>query len=230
MADLITVFCRREKKYLITPQQKSALISAIKPYVVSDPYGNYTVSNLYFDTDDFAVIDRSLDIPYYKEKLRMRSYAVPKLDDAVFFEIKKKVNGVVYKRRFKTAYEDALKVLRGDPIKIDGQIPDEVKYHLDRTGVKPKVLVIYEREPFFWTEDNKLRITFDTNIRYRLNDIEPGHGDDGIPLDLGGLELIEIKTSGGYPLWLTKILSDLKIYPQTFSKYGRIYLQMSKEK
>ena len=34
---------------------------------------------------------------------------------------------------------------------------------------------------------------------------------------------MEIKTSGGLPLWLTRALAQLKIYPASYSKYGTIY-------
>ncbi len=64
-----------------------------------DSYGKHTISNIYFDTEDYCLIRRSLDKPLYKEKLRLRVYGLPKDDSESFIEIKKKFNGVVYKRR-----------------------------------------------------------------------------------------------------------------------------------
>jgi len=40
---------------------------------------------------------------------------------------------------------------------------------------------------------------------------------------------MEIKGSGAYELWLVKILSDMKIYPRSFSKYGTFYKYLLSE-
>jgi len=50
-------------------------------------------------TQDNQLIRHSVSKPRYKEKLRLRSYGVPSLDAKVYLEIKKKVNGLVNKRR-----------------------------------------------------------------------------------------------------------------------------------
>ena len=42
----------------------------------------------------------SLGNPLYKEKIRLRSYGIAKSDSPVYMEIKKKSEGIVYKRRF----------------------------------------------------------------------------------------------------------------------------------
>lgn len=64
-----------------------------------DAYGAYTICNIYYDTGDWRLICKSLEKPVYKEKLRVRSYGVPTGDDKVFVELKKKYDGMVYKRR-----------------------------------------------------------------------------------------------------------------------------------
>ena len=40
--------------------------------------------------------------------------------------------------------------------------------------------------------------------------------------------LMEIKVSDRYPLWLTQILSEMKLYRRNFSKYGTIYSELFK--
>ncbi len=35
--------------------------------------------------------------------------------------------------------------------------------------------------------------------------------------------LMEIKTSGGIPLWMTRVLTQEKLYKTSFSKYGTAY-------
>jgi hypothetical protein len=41
---------------------------------------------------------------------------------------------------------------------------------------------------------------------------------------------MEIKTSGGIPLWMSQILTQCHIYKTSFSKYGLAYKNMIAEK
>ena len=90
-------FERYEKKYCLTLSQQRFLLERMMPYMKKDEYGEYTICNIYYDTDDFRLIRASLEKPVYKEKLRVRSYGVPQADGRVFVELKKKFDGVVYK-------------------------------------------------------------------------------------------------------------------------------------
>lgn len=96
-------FERYEKKYCLTLSQQRFLLERMTPYMKKDAYGEYTICNIYYDTDDYRLIRASLEKPVYKEKLRVRSYGVPQEDGKVFVELKKKFDGVVYKRRTTTA-------------------------------------------------------------------------------------------------------------------------------
>lgn len=92
-------FERYEKKYMLTPAQLRVMLTGMKAHMVPDQYGKYTICNIYYDTPDWRLIRASLEKPVYKEKLRVRSYGVAAPDGKVFVEIKKKFDGVVYKRR-----------------------------------------------------------------------------------------------------------------------------------
>ena len=61
-------------KYLLTPDQKEAVLRAMQPYMEPDRYGRTSIRNLYYDTDNYRLIRRSIERPVYKEKLRVRSY------------------------------------------------------------------------------------------------------------------------------------------------------------
>lgn len=84
------VFKRYEKKYLLTEEQYMKMQLRLKGLAKIDDYGKSTACNVYFDTPDFQMIRNSLEKPVYKEKLRLRSYGLPKEEDSVFIEIKKK--------------------------------------------------------------------------------------------------------------------------------------------
>ncbi|MBQ2115565.1 MAG: VTC domain-containing protein, partial [Lachnospiraceae bacterium] len=94
-----SIFKRYEMKYMMTKKQRRYVLEAMLPYMKLDDYGHTTIRNIYFDTDDFRLVRRSIEKPVYKEKLRIRSYKQVCGDDKVFIELKKKYDGVVYKRR-----------------------------------------------------------------------------------------------------------------------------------
>ena len=85
-----TVFKRYELKYMLTYEQKEKVLLAMSPHMELDKYGRTTIRNIYFDTDDYRLIRRSIEKPAYKEKLRIRSYAQATEDSTVFVELKKK--------------------------------------------------------------------------------------------------------------------------------------------
>lgn len=227
MADNFT-FKRVEKKYLLNKKQYEKLQERLEPYMQLDEYGLHTICNIYYDTDQFDLIRTSIEKPPYKEKLRLRSYGVPKEGGKVFLEIKKKFKGVVYKRRISLTLEEAEAYLdKGGTLPRDGQIEREIDYFVKFYNPKPKMYIAYDREAYFGKEDNSLRITFDQNIRSREEDLQLEMGDAGKLLLDREYRLMEIKVSGAFPMWLARMLSELEIYPTSFSKYGNIYKQNS---
>ena len=133
-------FERYEKKYRLTAAQQRLLLEGIRPYMKKDDYGAYTICNIYYDTDDWRLIRTSLEKPVYKEKLRVRSYGVPEENGKVFVELKKKYDGVVYKRRVTMAADAVTPFLTGElPEDSFGQIGQEILwfqhfYHAAMTG------------------------------------------------------------------------------------------------
>lgn len=110
---IIENFKRMEKKYLLTKEEYEHVIKLINEYVEKDRFFESKICNIYFDTDNSDLIVHSLEKPEYKEKVRLRSYSVPDMEDKVFFEIKKKYNGVVGKRRITMRLKDFYDYLNG---------------------------------------------------------------------------------------------------------------------
>lgn len=216
-------FERYEKKYLLTPGAADELQDAMRERLRPDEYGRYPLCNIYYDTDDWRLVRASIERPVYKEKLRVRSYGVPGNDSKVFAEIKKKYKGVVYKRRITIGVNDAAPFLSLSEKRDYGQIGREIEYFQNLYHSVPKVFIGYDRTACAGEEDSELRITFDTNIRFRTDALDLLAGDHGTPLEIPGGVLMEIKVPGVYPLWLTGLLSERKIFPVSFSKYGYCY-------
>ena len=72
-------------------------------------------------------------------------------------------------------------------------------------------------------------MTFDENILYRKNDFSLGSEIYGISLLGKDQTLMEIKTSGGIPLWMSEVLTKQHLYKTSFSKYGSAYQRILTE-
>ncbi len=225
MGTVQSCFKRYEKKYLLTTEQYEAMRAGMATHVVPDEYGSYSIGNVYYDTPDYRLIRESLEKPVYKEKLRMRSYGVPGSRDKVFVELKKKYDGVVYKRRVVMEAQEAVRYLAGERGGDGSQISHEIDYFMKFYDPAPMVYIAYDREAYAGAEDAELRVTFDTGLRARSTDVDLRAGDCGAPLLPEGLVLMEVKIPGTTPLWMARLLSENQIFPTSFSKYGTYYQQ-----
>lgn len=224
MSETIYTFKRTEKKYLLSAEQYGALWERMQAHLEPDEYPVSTVCSIYYDTDDYRLIRHSLDAPVYKEKLRLRSYNVPGPEDTVFVELKKKFKGVVYKRRVSMSAREAAAWLNGEqPPAEDSQMTREISWFLQSVEPGAKVYLACDRLAFRDREAPELRITFDRNIRWRETELDLCAGDRGEPLLAPGQVLMEIKTPEAAPLWLAHLLSELSLFPTSFSKYGTCY-------
>lgn len=217
------VFKRTEIKYLLSRKQYQDLMWLIEPYLKKDQYFKGTNCSIYYDTDNRYLAIHSLEKPLYKEKIRLRSYNVPKLTDTVFLEIKKKYKGIGSKRRVPVKLEDFYKFERtgkldtGNPV-IDAEIVECFK----RYNLKPTMFLAYDRTSYCDKHNPSFRVTFDQDVRSRNTDLCLEHGDMGHKFFKNGEIVMEVKAMHAYPLWFVKALSKLKIYPASFSKYGRV--------
>ena len=229
--DATCIFKRIEKKYLLTETQYEALFQRIGSHLKPDEFGRSTVLSLYLDTPDHRIIRSSIEAVDYKEKLRLRSYGTAGPDSAVFLELKKKVGGVVYKRRAAMTLRDAERYLRTGIKPRESQIMSELDWAMRLYGWPGgAMLIACEREAWFDEAHPDLRLTFDRNIRYRENELRLDRGSAGIRLLPGDTVLLEIKTAGAMPLWLAHALDAEGILPGSFSKYGSAYLRTLEKK
>lgn len=223
-----TVFKRYELKYMLTQEQKKKVLEAMAPYMALDKFGRTTIRNIYFDTDSYRLIRHSIEKPAYKEKLRIRSYSQADPDSTVFVELKKKYKHVVYKRRVSLPEEEAMEwICKEHHCHMDTQISKEIDYFLDYyETLHPAVFLSYEREAFYSRDKSDFRVTFDDTILCRQDDLSLESEVYGTPILPEGMVLMEIKCSGGIPLWMVHVLSEEHIYKTSFSKYGTAYKTM----
>ncbi len=231
MENFKMTFARYEKKYVITRAQKAKLLALIGSRLTPDAYGESTVCNLYFDTPDYRLIRASLERGVFKEKLRIRAYNFPTRESNAFAEIKRKCEGVVYKRRVALPYGTAFDYLCGDERPpANSQILREIDYFRSFYGeIRPAVALFYDRMAYYWKENEDLRLTFDDNVRYRCENVDLSCGDRGTVNISGERIILEIKLIDAFPLWLSEALDSLGIYPASFSKYGAAFQDMQQK-
>jgi len=204
------VFKRIEQKYLITKKQYDNLIKNINQNIEKDKYYKSNINNIYFDNDNNELIINSIEKPLFKAKIRLRSYG----KDNMFIEIKDKYKKTVGKRRIKINNIEEI-------YKNVDQISKEIKYYINFYNLKPKIYIGYDRLSYKGKYED-LRLTFDFNLRSRINNLNI-NDDSGEKYFKDDLIIMEAKALNTLPLWFVKTLSNLKIYPQSFSKYGKIY-------
>lgn len=229
----ITVFKRYEKKFILDETTMNELMPVLLEHMELDKFCKngqcYHICNLYYDTAQNDVIRDSLQHPYYKEKLRLRSYGIPPNDDTVvFLELKKKVAGEVTKRRAKLRYGEAKRFLayRVIPERLDylnRQILREVAYYLSHADVSPTVFLSYDRVALFDKQDSSFRLTFDYNIRTRRGQVSFEDSTPAAPLLEDRFRLMEVKVSTAYPKWFADLLGEKGIHRHSFSKFGVEY-------
>ena len=143
----ITTFKRYEKKYLLDKEKYELLVPRLLEYMNYDKHclngKDYSIFNIYYDTKDNKIIEHSLSKPYYKEKLRLRSYKpIKSKDDKVFLEIKKKINGIVSKRRVVLTLEQVNNFLEF------GERPNVNDYMIIKCKSKILILLAKKSCPF----------------------------------------------------------------------------------
>ena len=218
-------FARVEKKFVLDPEQAERVIRALDSHGFRENiFGSPLIQSIYYDTPDFMLTRRSVERPNYKEKLRLRTYGHPDGASPAFVEIKKKLNGIVYKRRTSLPLGQALDAVARDRfLPENGQIGREIEWFIrSYPGLRPAVLIAYERRAFENPREG-LRLTFDANVRFRDRDFDLTRPAEGTRLLPHGGILMEVKVPGAYPLWLADLIWEVGAVPTHFSKVGAAY-------
>lgn len=222
-------------KFVITKEQYKKVVEGFGDRMELDEYnigGNlYTIMNLYYDTPLDDLVSTGLKREdKYRFKIRLRSYN-PEYPTA-FLEIKKKVNGLVNKRRTLMYIDDVNPFLMEhkdvpESKIVKRQVIKEIDVIAKNFELIPKVVLCYDRQAFFGTnpDDGDLRVTFDTNIRARRNELDLRLGSHGERILDENFVLMEVKVDKAVPLWISRLLSENNIRKKRFSKYGTEFSQ-----
>ncbi len=223
-------FKRREKKILVCESLLPEIEKRLLEYFTPDSHNvdgkPYEICNIYFDNERREITRHSNSKPFYKEKLRLRSYGTPSSSDNVFFEIKRKMNKIGTKRRAVMTLDKIYDFLENGTISedesyINRQVLSEIDYFIKTNDAKPFVYISYLRNAYFGKDDPSLRLTIDREILTRHHDLHLEAGRYGDALLPEGKVLMEIKFHGGVPMWFASIMSEYSLSFTRFSKVGK---------
>jgi hypothetical protein len=228
-----TLRCRFEMKYLITEAQAQAIAQFIKPFLQLDRYcklqrgGVYPIVSLYLDSDDLLLCRESLTGQKNRFKLRIRSYT-DEPEYPRFFEIKRRINTIILKSRARVMYRDVPTLLAGLPLPpqdytTDEEAVNQFQLYMRAIDAKPLVLIRYMRQAFEGDSENRVRVTFDRELCYNVT-TKPevtldGQGWQRNSLTRAGV-ILEIKFTGSYPAWLSRMAACFGLRQRSISKYA----------
>jgi hypothetical protein len=222
---------RLEYKYLVPLEYLERLRKNLLIYLDPDEYAalrpdhEYTVRSIYLDDSNYGCYYEKLDGLLTRKKFRVRGYNQERDHSPVYFEIKRKHDCFISKDRAGVPHRDLESMLRD--YRTDGGLNDEDRsslnnfYHYHRLRrLEPKVLVVYEREPFECKFGSKLRITIDKQLRSKLVDgFDDLFNDGGLVECFRKLFILEVKFFQVLPQWIGRVLEKYDLTRIAVSKY-----------
>jgi hypothetical protein len=223
-------------KFVISGKQRSTLMSHLDSHLRADANADetayYPIVSLYYDNDDRDCYWEKIRGFSNRRKFRVRVYGSldGKLPPTVFIEVKHKQDGRGVKRRVRMSLEDAMRVGTGqwpvNPVaEVDKATVREIVENLViHRGFKPALMMRYDRRAYAAVDPTSdLRITYDTGIAYRLNNLYPVPDDRAFPPENymydEDISVLEVKMTGTIPYWLSKLIPECGCKLQSHSKY-----------
>lgn len=217
---------RHELKYQIDYGRYLAVRQRVRSVMKLDPHaeseGSYRIRSIYFDNLDDKALREKTDGVDQRKKFRIRYYN----DDFSFITLEKKIKqgGLCKKLDARVSLEEVQKLLKGDRAWMmlrEDPLVRELYVRMKTEGLKPRVLVSYEREPYVYPAGN-VRVTFDSNIRtslYHQSFLEPQVWDISAEEQKGQV-VLEVKYDDFLPEVISHLIQTEGIRQQAFSKYG----------
>ncbi len=229
---------RYERKYLVPYRLLDSLRKRMLPFVRPDIYANineyklpqYTVRSIYLDTAHMDCHEEKTEGVELRKKFRIRSYNDYNPDGDTVLEIKKKIENRIKKHRAFTSFKhviplmetaDIQRYIRQDESGSDMEDAHRFFFHVKKRNLKPKVLIVYEREAYHGLMDDGVRITFDKNIRSSLQpEWKDMFNQKGLKHLFPSHFILEIKYfTDRMPVWAKSMIQEFHLRNDALSKY-----------
>lgn len=220
-------------KFVITREQRDLLMPVLLPHLRADVNAGdnafYPIISLYYDNPDRDCYWEKIRGQKSRRKMRVRVYGSldGKVPPTSFIEVKHKCDSRIVKRRAQMPLEAALTVGSGEDIDLPldfaaQKVVTEVHGLVHHRGFRPHCCMRYDRQAFADVNPaSDLRITFDTGIGYRMDNLTPVPDDRNFSQYLlqEGESVMEVKVIGSVPYWLPRMLGDAGCLLTSHSKY-----------
>lgn len=224
---------RFELKYRISEAKAQQIRFFVQNYLGCDSYGatqpdmSYSVNSLYIDSPDLKTFQDTINGDRNRFKLRIRYYNFD--DTPVYFEIKRRHNKVIRKKRARVHRWAVKELLSGQfPIMtfLVHQTPEEMEtleefsYLQNLLIAKPTMHVSYRREAYEMEHSNVVRVTFDRNVR--SCEMKGGNlltHDPGDFMVFGDNVILELKFTDRFPNWLQELTQLFHLRQESAAKY-----------
>jgi hypothetical protein len=227
----ITLRSRYECKYLISPMLVPGIREFISPFMQPDRFAalledhRYPICSLYLDAPDLTLYQQTVNGEKHRFKLRVRTYTDYR-QAPVFFEVKRKVNNIVQKRRSRTERSEALAFLEH---RLEGgaaNLPtsaDDLGYfagHMELAAARPVVRVRYMREAYESKGGDPVRVTLDSDLSHAVTlSAELSHRDGRwVTTPVDGI-ILELKFTEIFPSWIGDLVRTFDLRQQPVPKY-----------
>jgi hypothetical protein len=233
---------RYELKYSVGPDELRMARAMIAPFMRPDDHAleqqdiQYTVRTVYFDTPSLQFYYEKEAGKKIRKKLRLRTYNDYSSESVGFAEIKRKHGHTILKERAPLPFDQiatvvfdswngrvALADLTGLDLSAASRASlERFLYFRTCLSLRPAVLVVYEREPFVARDNERIRVTFDRDVRSRIRPtVDEIFEDDGLRFLTDRRRILEIKFDGAMPPWLSLLTRRLNRSHEPISKYCR---------
>jgi hypothetical protein len=169
---------RFELKYLISEETAAAARQFVRCYLKPDDFAaskpnySYPVHSLYLDSPDLTTYQAVQTGEKNRFKLRIRYYGDN--DEKVHFEIKRRMNDCIAKKRASVRRDAVQDLLSGQPPQLRHLArPDPKQFFalqefcrlMHSIDAAPKSHVAYMREAWMSPAGNSIRVTFDRQVQ-----------------------------------------------------------------
>jgi len=225
---------RWELKYRLTDELAHQVREFVAGYMELDEHGigkpnySYPVHSLYLDSDDLTTYWMTINGDKNRFKLRLRFYN-DHPDSPVFFEVKRRRNHCIYKKRGGVKKSAVPLLLSGHLPQPEHLISKDAKHLvaiqtfsnlMQQLHARPKVHVAYLREAWMHPESNSARITFDREVCIEPR-FAPTFATELInPAKPFGQEVIlELKFTDRFPTWFRDLVEHFDLFQCGAAKY-----------
>ena len=222
---------RYEIKYMVETARIPELRQTIGGFFECDPNGDaegtYVNYSIYFDSPYYRFYGEKREGELIRIKPRIRLYrpAPSAAPTAIYLELKARYDRIVEKRRVEIDADLAHRLLAPGPLRLtprelEKSVLAEFNYLSDRFALSPVVTVVYFRTAFNGRSQQKLRMTFDKELRCSMStklDVPP---DDLLVVVPPNHFILELKYNDRISELLLHKLRCLGLEQQTFSKFA----------